>query len=442
VIEHTLAGAQRQRGFHLTNLNQISVFQILHHATVTIVPMMLAKKGSLPTPFIRRRTLMRHALCLILAFVGSLPSLAADDGDTHAKPVQFAELMQLPPTKDAPLPDPVPEALDAKPGVEAIFNEACPANAACPADAACPAECPTPSCGKWIGGAGLYIVQPYFDNNPAFSIFRQGTGPTRRFDIHQTTNVAPQIWLGYQNESGLGVRGRWWYLRQGTGETHPITRPDAATLTVLSAAPLSAIIIEDNAQAIAVTSKLQLQVADFEVFQNHCFGKWSVQFGGGFAYANITQNYNAYAINAAGNAVRPVVSGVSFVGVGPVVAFEATRPLGCCGLALFGSSRTRLLYGTSKQAAFGGSQLNGSVQAVQGSTVMVEELELGLEYGKTCGAHRYFGRVGMMGQQWIGAGNATRSSRGGPPTTIANFSTEDNSNFGLFGVNLQMGVEF
>jgi len=39
-------------------------------------------------------------------------------------------------------------------------------------------------------------------------------------------------------------------------------------------------------------------------------------------------------------------------------------------------------------------------------------------------------------------GNATRSGRGGPPTTITNFSTEDNSSFGLFGVNLQAGVEF
>ncbi len=58
------------------------------------------------------------------------------------------------------------------------------------------------------------------------------------------------------------------------------------------------------------------------------------------------------------------------------------------------------------------------------------------------GACTFSGRVGMLGRQWFNIGNATRSGRDGPPTAVTDFSTEDVSSFGLFGVNLQAGVEF
>jgi hypothetical protein len=297
--------------------------------------------------------------------------------------------------------------------------------------------------GEVIGGAGLYVVQPFFSDNPAISFFIQGTGPGRREDISHSMEAAPLFWLGYRDDSGLGIRGRWWYFRQDTEQDFLFLPTQAGqTLTVLSAGPLGAAIIQNNPQAFAITSKLQLQVADLEAFQETTFCNWRLLFAGGVGYADITQNYDAFAIASSGSATRPLFSGSSFVGIGPVLALEARRPLCESPFSLYGSTRTRVLFGSAKQTVFGGDALQGSQEARQDGVVAIEELELGVEFARCIGRARLFSQVGMVGQEWFGAGNATRSSRSAPPATIPTFSTEDNSNFGLFGLAFRMGVEF
>lgn len=298
------------------------------------------------------------------------------------------------------------------------------------------------SSGEFIGGAGLYLLQPFFSNNPAISFFIQGTGPGRREDIRSNFSAVPLLWLGYLSESGLGVRGRWWYLRQGTDQSYTLTPPPTGTLTVLSAAPLAAFIIQDNPQVFAVTSKLQLQVADLEILQSADLGSWSLLFSGGLAYANITQNYNAYAVLAGGIPATPLVSGSSFAGLGPVVALEARHMLFDSWLNLYGSARSRLLFGNARQTAEGGDELKGTQESHQRGVVAIEEVELGIEVNRAISQRRLFGQIALVGQEWFGAGNATRSTRSGPPATLPNFSSEDNSNFGLLGVALRVGVDF
>src|SRR5690242_12304759 len=70
--------------------------------------------------------------------------------------------------------------------------------------------------GGLIAGAGVYLLQPYFNNNMAFGL--QGTEnrspgtpanpPGTRFDtrveISHHMEAAPLIWLGYLGEGGLG----------------------------------------------------------------------------------------------------------------------------------------------------------------------------------------------------------------------------------------------
>jgi hypothetical protein len=296
--------------------------------------------------------------------------------------------------------------------------------------------------GGVVGGVGLYLLQPYFSNNPAISFFRQNTGPGRREDIRSDLSVAPLLWLGYVDDSGLGIRGRWWELRDGTGQSSDLPPPAGGTLTVLSAAPLGAFIIQNNPRSFAVTSKLQLQVADLEVMQTAALGRWNFLFSGGLGYADITQNYNAYAVQAGGRPATPLHSGSSFVGLGPVLALEARHPLGDTWLSLYGSGRTRLLFGDARQTAEGGDELKGTQEARQHGTVAVGEAELGIEYNHAVSRCRLFGQLALVGQEWFGAGNATRSSRGSPPTTITNFSTEDNSNFGLLGLAFRVGLDF
>lgn len=296
--------------------------------------------------------------------------------------------------------------------------------------------------GKVVGGVGLYLIQPFFANNPAISFFVQGTGPGRREDIAHGMGAAPLFWLGYMLDDGLGVRARWWFFSQATDQRWAFAPPVGQTVTVLSATPLGASIILNNPQAFAVTSTLQLNVVDLEAFQDLNLRRWNFLFAGGLGFADILQSYNAFAVNAGGAAVRPLFSASRLSGLGPVLALEARRPILDIGVNLYGSTRTRVLFGTSSQTASGGEQLRGTEQLRQGSILAIQELELGLEYERMISRYRFFGQVAMVGQEWFGAGNASGSVRSGPPTTIANFSTEDHSNFGFFGASFRLGVNY
>ncbi|QDU59504.1 hypothetical protein Pan216_03330 [Planctomycetes bacterium Pan216] len=296
--------------------------------------------------------------------------------------------------------------------------------------------------GHWSAGAGLYIIKPFFENNPAYSAFTQGAGPGVRRDIKQRTAAAPLFWLGYQTPSGLGARTRWWFFDQRTDETFAFTSAPGQTVTILAAAPLGATIIQNNAQAINVSSKLRLHVVDLEAYDELDLGRWNLLLAGGIGYANIAQGYGAQQTLASGQLSNPLSSDSYFTGLGPVLALEARRRLGCRGLKLYGSARGRFVYGSAGQTVTGGDELNGSQSLHRLTLVSIGELEIGVEYDRRIACRRWFGQVALVGQEWIGGGNASGSSRTNVPTTIPVFSTDSVGNFGFFGAVVRLGVEF
>lgn len=319
-------------------------------------------------------------------------------------------------------------------GSHCCFSNCCLSNACCFTDGC--------EHGKLIGGVGVYLLQPYFSNNPAMSAHVQSTGPETRNDIQNHISAAPLIWLGFMNNDGLGVRGRWWSFRQSTDQTFDFG-PGNGGLAALSAEPLGSGLYVQSGQpySMEVTSKLELQVVDLEVFQDTTFCNWNFLFAGGVSYGDIMQDYGA---NLAPFTIHgsPVNSHTSFVGFGPVLALEARRPVGCCGLNIYGSTRTRILYGNRSQIVSGGDELHGNAVAYENGLVAVEELELGLEYARTVGKSRLFGQIAMVGQEWFGGGNSSNSSFSGPKTSITQFSTQDTSNFGLFGLAFRLGLNY
>jgi hypothetical protein len=312
---------------------------------------------------------------------------------------------------------------------------------------------------RFVGGLGIYLVQPYFANNPAVTVVRSiGDIQTQidRTDLRHHMNVAPELWLGYVGESGFGARLRWWYFRQGTSvafDAPPGTDDDNVFFE--SAAPLGLTAFTDNegqAASVAVTSKLQLQVWDLEGTQTLRNGSWDLQLSGGLRLAHITQQYNAYVVgDSGGDDGGPISasleSGHSFHGVGPMVGLNARRPITDSGLAWFGIIRGALLFGSAKQNAldtFTGGADPAEITTAQDHRTRVLpvcELELGVEYKRNMDWVQAFGQLALVGQNWFGAGNASRSTQANAFGLPFGGSIVDND-LGFFGFAMRLGVDY
>lgn len=338
--------------------------------------------------------------------------------------------------------------------------------------------------GHFEAGAGVLLLRPFFTSNPAFTakITRSSTtsGETTSntciapMDFCSDLEAAPLVWLGYVSDSGLGLRGRWWQLHASSGidalnsDTSGDTTITSATAGGLSVAspgallkgrtfppPLLALSLPVGvvqfrrpplgADALDFESNLNLQVWDVEATQDVRLGHWSLLVCGGMRYAHLSQDYNVFRFNSATNPMNSVLnqdfstllSGHNFSGAGPLVGIEAWRPLGFIhGLALYGSARGAILFGTARQRAtlvgttsgdpLGNSTTTSDSTTVRDTFLPVLELELGAQYTVEVGRLHPFLRVGVESQTWWGAGNA--SSMGG--------------NLGLLGMTGTAGFDF
>ncbi|MFO0843410.1 MAG: Lpg1974 family pore-forming outer membrane protein [Gemmataceae bacterium] len=289
-----------------------------------------------------------------------------------------------------------------------------------------------------IGGAALLLVKPYFENNPAYFVNdRQGkqVHTSEHVDIRHNLQATPQVWLGYICESGVGARARYWYLRSDTSQT--LEDPTR----VVTAHPAGLSLIQDHASQLIVDSKLRLHVLDLEGLQAFRGDSWDVLLSAGVRLARISQSYDAFATAADGFGIS-LLSRHTFEGAGPVIAGEARRMIGDTGLALYGNARGSLLFGTANQsAAIPVANDVGSDRRHRG--LLTGEVELGLEYGCNLGGTWLFGQVGLVGQNWFGAGSASRSTIlvvPGGDFTGGGYSMD--SDIAFLGVSFRLGVNY
>lgn len=318
------------------------------------------------------------------------------------------------------------------------------------APAPCCNCCDVPS-GGLIGGAGLYLIQPYFDNNMAFGL--QGTAgrssgaippgspgvrTDTRVDISHHMDVAPLVWLGYMGENGLGARARWWYFRQGSDQS--VTEPTGQGgngVLVFSAAPLGLSLI--NAQTMIATSKLEVQVGDLEALDDIRTDNWDLLLAGGVRLASISQTYNAFVPQSFMNAV---LSTNYFQGIGPTLALEARRALGTTGLSLYASGRGSLVYGSAHQVATVPDQQE-TAQDHRDLGMAIGEAELGIEFGRNFGGSWLFGQVALVGQEWFGAGSASRSSVNVlPGGGFVGAAYTGDSDLAFLGLSIRLGLNY
>jgi hypothetical protein len=275
--------------------------------------------------------------------------------------------------------------------------------------------------GHLMAGAGLYILKPYFQNNPAF--FMQISGPLvppssgisaitalNQHDFPWGLDAAPLAWVGYVSEGGFGVRARWWLFDQRSA-TSAVSDPNT---TIVSASPaglstttsptLGRVIFEPS--EMFLNSNLKLNVWDFEATRETVVGRWMLLASAGFRYAHLSQDYNAFQpfltfhfsfpepVEETSHLVDLLSAGHNFNGAGPNVALEAKRPMGNSGFSLFANLRGTMLFGQSKQQVarttitqFGGPNVFGlppridvfvsTVGSVRDVVLPVTELEMG-----------------------------------------------------------------
>jgi hypothetical protein len=308
-----------------------------------------------------------------------------------------------------------------------------------------------------VGGAGVYYVRPYWENNPAVATFT-GLSIASEQDFDYQYEVAPYAWAGYVSEGGLGVRGRAFYYDYNADN---LTLTDASnTVQLVTASPLGLGIFTQGTagagETLTIDSSLRLKYVDLEITQQFQIGSWWLLISGGGRWGEIAQNYDATLDDQADDLQTVAIrSGHSFRGAGPTVAFEARRAF-CCGFALYGSARGALLIGDHKQNAFllsidGDNDADSDLlfaNSDEKSTLPVTELEVGCEFGKEIRGARLFVQAAVVNHTWFGAGNATNTASA---ITVSGddfdsfFITDardERANLSLFGGKLVIGINY
>lgn len=302
--------------------------------------------------------------------------------------------------------------------------------------------------GGIIGGVGIYWVQPFFQSNPSYTTTTTTTVGSKTsvvqstVDVNQQMDVAPEIWLGYIGQDGLGARIRWWEFRQGSNQSVNVPAGTATTLTSLSGGSgtlVGAMNFAGGGQfSYADTTKLDLQVWDVEALKDVQVGAFDLLFSGGVRFAHLNETLNQYLYQPGfGEAgTEQGFSAGSFTGAGPTLALEARWPFRNSGLALYGKARGSVLFGSAHSTAFSnntpsvlfGAPVSYTVLANPDRVMSVAEGEIGLELSRQMGNNRVFGQLGLVGQDWLGVGTASGASAG--------------NDFGFFGVVFRLGINY
>lgn len=327
--------------------------------------------------------------------------------------------------------------------------------------------------GVWEAGAGVYILQPRWGNNPAWAandaLATQVGGAfttasaTYQENFDYRMQAAPLVWVGYMNPNGIGLRARWWQLREGafSAVASPAEADPTFQRTIYSAWPLGLGVGAGSRAGtdylLQTYSRLAVDVADFEVMGEFHPGRWTLVLGGGVRYAHLAQGYAAVltgtplAVNGP-SLLTAVNYGRNFNGAGPTLLVEARRPLGSSFLSFFTNTRGSLLVGrgTQRCAAIShafepGDNITYDDAAVASTltddVLPVAEIELGLRYERPVGYCRLFVETAFVGQAWFGAGNSANS---GPitGTPFPDEALDTNSTLGLVGLKVAGGIRY
>jgi hypothetical protein len=192
----------------------------------------------------------------------------------------------------------------------------------------------------WYGGAEVTILEPFMSG--AYAVFP--LDPTDGSLIDQRFLAGVRYQVGWANEAGFGIRGRYWSYFQYFTYADPYA-PNQLGIDV--------------------------QAADLEATTAHRLGRWDTLLAAGARYGKLGYVNKTASIFGVGTA--------TFEGVGPTVAVEGRRRLGGSALSLYGNVRGSALFGSINNAALF-QQMPAST--IQGEVMGVAENQIGLAWDR------------------------------------------------------------
>jgi hypothetical protein len=192
----------------------------------------------------------------------------------------------------------------------------------------------------WYGGAEATILEPFMSGASAQYAF----APFRGELIDQQFLAGVRYQVGWANEAGLGIRGRYWSYLNSFAFAEPFATDRLG---------------------------IALQAADLEATVTQRLRKWDTLLAAGARYGKLGYSSDVATFFGAGTA--------TFEGVGPTVAVEGRRRLGESAFSLYGNVRGSALFGTiANRALF----TNLPAATIQGEVMGVAENQLGLAWDR------------------------------------------------------------
>lgn len=281
----------------------------------------------------------------------------------------------------------------------------------------------------------IMTLRTHYDRNPAFNSpqgipGRSGPGD---LDFDRGWQVVPRINMNFQIFEMWGIRGSWSRYFSNKSDVITILNPDP-TRTISTPEPLPGFRIDSPSSAgispafpdrLTAVSELRMEVAKAEVTRYIEIWDWFGSLGLGLQYSYVSQNYSAQRTNPAFGGTRSIFYGHNFGGVGPEASINLALPLGE-RLRLYSNLSGAVMFADREEEAFANGPALAAATRREFTVLPMGEAEVGFSFQFGNNVVFPIAKVGIVGQYWVNAGNATNP----------------NANLFLYGVNASVGFGF
>jgi hypothetical protein len=265
--------------------------------------------------------------------------------------------------------------------------------------------------GFYAGAAAVWS-KPHFKEAFEYSETNTATGLQTLHPFQYDYKVTPKIWVGFKNTEGMGIKASYWsFDADGAvrdNVSNGITLFGAHAVTVIFPANIIAAVPGDT---LRTSSNLQAQITNLYGTYSTTAHDIEINGGVGLRYARLRQTL---AATVTGVAPASLNWERAYDGVGPSVALDLKKRIGCRGLSAIAKGSGALLYGTKTidRTVIGDVSIPPAspflVLQEADEVVGIGEFGFGIEWARTMRSGAELAVTGTYdGQLWAEAGAPT-----------------------------------